>query len=117
MFLVDHPVDLSPLAKKKEGDDSKVQQFQLVIGGMEIVKAYSELNDPIDQRERFKQQSKLRRAGDTEAHSMDEDFLVVLEHGMPPTAGWGMGIDRFLAVLTDAESIREAVLFPFVKDK
>ena len=117
MFLVDHPVDLSPLAKKKEGDNSKVQQFQLVIGGMEIVKAYSELNDPIDQRERFKQQNKLRRAGDTEAHSMDEDFLVVLEHGMPPTAGWGMGIDRFLAVLTDAESIREAVLFPFVKDK
>jgi len=89
----------------------------LVVAGMEIVNAFSELNDPIDQKERFKAQSKLKKEGDAEAHSMDEDFVKTLEYGMPPTAGWGMGIDRLTAVLTDTDSIREAVLFPFIKNK
>jgi len=117
IFLIDHPLDLSPLAKIKLGDSDKVERFQLVVAGMEIVNAFSELNDPIDQKERFKAQSKLKKEGDAEAHSMDEDFVKTLEYGMPPTAGWGMGIDRLTAVLTDTDSIREAVLFPFIKNK
>jgi len=117
VFLTDHPLDLSPLAKQKDLMPDKVQRFQLVVAGMEIVNAFSELNDPIDQKERFKAQAKLKKAGDSEAHSMDEDFVKALEYGMPPTAGWGMGIERLLAILTNAESVREAVLFPFVKEK
>lgn len=117
MFLIDHPLDLSPLAKKKDKSEDKVQRFQLVVRGMEIVNAFSELNDPIDQAERFQEQAKHKEAGDTEAHSMDADFVKALEYGMPPTAGFGMGIDRLVALLTNADSIREAVLFPFVKDK
>jgi len=117
MFLVDHPLDLSPLAKQKDDDSSKVQRFQLVVCGMEIVNAFSELNDPIDQAERFKEQARQKKAGDKEAHSMDQDYIKALEYGMPPTAGWGMGIDRLIALLTNADSIREAVLFPFVKSR
>ncbi|MBN2585080.1 lysine--tRNA ligase [Patescibacteria group bacterium] len=117
MFLVDHPLDLSPLAKQKEGDQTKVQRFQLVVMGMELVNAFSELNDPIDQAERFREQARQKKAGDKEAHSMDSDFVKALEYGMPPTAGWGMGIDRLVALLTNADSIREAVLFPFVKSR
>lgn len=117
VFLIDHPLDLSPLAKKKVGDETRVERFQLVIDGAEIVNAFSELNDPIDQKERFKAQVKLKREGDADAHTMDENFITALEYGMPPTAGWGMGIERLLMILTDADSIREAVLFPFVKDK
>lgn len=117
IFLTDHPLDLSPLAKKKENDASKVQRFQLVVAGMEIVNAFSELNDPVDQKERFKEQARLKKAGDAEAHLMDEDFIKALEYGMPPTAGWGLGLERLTALLTDAESVREAVLFPFIKDK
>jgi lysyl-tRNA synthetase class 2 len=117
IFLTDHPLDLSPLAKQKDDDANKVQRFQLVVCGMEIVNAFSELNDPIDQRERFKAQTKLKKEGDAEAHSMDGEFVKALEYGMPPTAGWGMGIDRLTAILTDTDSIREAVLFPFVKEK
>ncbi len=117
IFLIDHPLDLSPLSKQKDNDETKVQRFQLVVCGMEIVNAFSELNDPIDQKERFKAQAKMKKEGDAEAHSMDDDFVKALEYGMPPTAGFGMGIDRLVAILTDAESVREAVLFPFVKDK
>jgi len=117
VFLINHPLDLSPLAKRKTDDETRVERFQLVIDGAEIVNAFSELNDPIDQKERFKAQVKLKRAGDADAHTMDENFVTALEYGMPPTAGWGMGIERLLAVLTNAESVREAVLFPFVKDK
>lgn len=117
IFLIDHPLDLSPLSKKKEDDPSKVQRFQLVVCGMELVNAFSELNDPIDQKARFKEQAKYKKGGDKEAHSMDDAFIKALEYGMPPTAGWGMGMERLLALLTNAESIREAVLFPFVKDK
>ena len=117
VFLVDHPLDLSPLAKKMEGDPTKVQRFQLVVAGMELTNAFSELNDPVDQKERFQSQAKLKRAGDMEAHSMDEDFVKALEYGMPPTAGCGIGIERLVALRTNADSVREAVLFPFVKDK
>lgn len=117
IFLTDHPLDLSPLAKQKDGEPEKVQRFQLVVCGMEILNAFSELNDPIDQKERFKAQAKMKKEGDAEAHSMDNDFVKALEYGMPPTAGWGMGIDRLTAIMTDTDSIREAVLFPFVKDK
>lgn len=116
-FLIDHPLDLSPLAKKKDKEPNKVQRFQLVVKGMEIVNAFSEVNDPLDQAERFAEQVRQREAGDLEAHSMDADFVKALEYGMPPTAGFGMGIDRLVALLTNADSIREAVLFPFVKDK
>jgi len=117
IFLTDHPLDLSPLAKPKDSEPEKVQRFQLVVCGMEILNAFSELNDPIDQKERFKAQQKMKKEGDAEAHSMDNDFVKALEYGMPPTAGWGMGIDRLTAIMTDTDSIREAVLFPFVKDK
>lgn len=117
MFLVDHPLDLSPLAKKKTDNPEKVQRFQLIVAGMEIVNAFSELNDPIDQAARFKEQAKYRKEGDREAHLMDDDFVKALEYGMPPTAGWGMGMARLVATLTNAESIREAVLFPFVKPR
>lgn len=117
IFLIDHPLDLSPLAKKKENDPEKVQRFQLIVKGTEIVNAFSELNDPIDQAERFASQATEKEAGVTEAHSADADFVKALEYGMPPTAGFGMGIDRLVALLTNADSIREAVLFPFIKDK
>lgn len=117
LFLIDHPLDLSPLAKKKTDEPEKVQRFQLVIAGMEVVNAFSELNDPIDQKERFDEQARLKGEGDVEAHSADDDFVKALEYGMPPTAGWGMGIDRLVALVTNADTIREAVLFPFVKDK
>jgi lysyl-tRNA synthetase class 2 len=117
MFVIDHPLDLSPLAKRKDDDETKVQRFQLVVAGMEIVNAFSELNDPIDQKERFMEQARQKKAGDMDAHSMDDNFVTALEYGMPPTAGWGMGIERLLMLLSDADSAREAVLFPFVKDK
>jgi len=116
-FLVDYPLDLSPLAKRKDKEPDKVQRFQLVVSGMEIVNAFSELNDPLDQKTRFDEQARNKQEGDMEAHSMDADFIKALEYGMPPTAGFGMGIDRLVALLTNADSIREAVLFPFVKDK
>ncbi|OGB74135.1 lysine--tRNA ligase [candidate division Kazan bacterium RBG_13_50_9] len=117
VFVIDHPLDISPLAKRQVKSPQKVQRFQLVVAGMEVVNAFSELNDPLDQRERFREQAQERRAGDKEAHSMDEDFVKALEYGMPPTAGWGMGVERLVAILTDADSIREAVLFPFVKSR
>jgi len=117
IFLIDHPLDLSPLAKKKESDTTKVQRFQLVFCKIEIVNAVTELNDHKEQAERFKEQVKQKKEGDKKAHSMDEDFVKALEYGMPPTAGWGMGIDRLVALLTNADTIREAVLFPFVKSR
>ncbi|MFA6398611.1 MAG: lysine--tRNA ligase [Patescibacteria group bacterium] len=117
VFLIDHPLDLSPLAKRKDKEPDKVQRFQLVVCGMEMLNAFSELNDPLDQKTRFDEQAKHKQEGDREAHSADDDFVKALEYGMPPTAGFGMGIDRLVALLTNADSIREAVLFPFVKDK
>lgn len=116
-FIIDHPIELEPLAKKHRDNPELVERFQLLVHGFEILKAYSELNDPIDQLERFKQQEELKERGDDEAQSIDSDFIKALEHGMPPTAGWGMGVDRFVALLADAPSLREVILFPTMKPK
>ncbi len=116
-FLINHPLDISPLAKKQDKDKTKTQRFQVLIAGAEIGNGFSELNDPIDQRERFEMQDKLRKEGDIEAQMMDEDFVEALEYGMPPTAGFGVGIDRFFTILTDQESIRDTVFFPMMKPK
>ncbi|WP_315370258.1 lysine--tRNA ligase [Oribacterium sinus] len=114
-FIMDHPVEISPLTKKKPSDPSKVERFELFIYGREMANAYSELNDPIDQRERFKAQDALADAGDEEANHTDEDFLHAMEIGMPPTGGIGYGIDRLVMLLTDAASIRDVLLFPTMK--
>lgn len=116
-FLINHPIDISPLSKKKEGEDNRVERLQVLIAGAEIGNGFSELNDPIDQRERLMRQEELRQAGDKEAQMIDEDFIEALEYGMPPTAGFGVGIDRLLMVLTDQESIRDVVFFPMMKPK
>lgn len=114
-FVTNHPTSLIPLAKRNEKNPEVVDSFQLVINGIELVKAFSELNDPIDQRKRFEEQAKLRQKGDEEAQPMDEDFLRAVEFGMPPAAGWGMGIDRFVRVLTSSKTLREVLLFPFMR--
>lgn len=117
LFLLDYPKNLIPLAKTKEDDASKIATFQLVVNGWEIIKAYNELNDPKEQRERFEEQEAARKKGDDEAHSIDEDYLEALSYGMPPTAGWGMGIDRFLVLLLDQKNVRDVILFPSRKTK
>ena len=94
-----------------------MDQFQLVVNGWEIVKAYSELVDPIDQRERFSQQVSARAAGDDEAMDVDEDYIVAMEHGMPPISGWGMGVDRIITLLTGQDNVRDVVLFPLMRPK
>ena len=114
-FIMDHPIAISPLTKKKPTDPSKVERFELFINTWEMCNAYSELNDPIDQRERFKAQDALADAGDEEANHTDEDFLNALEIGMPPTGGIGYGIDRLVMLLTDSPSIRDVLLFPTLK--
>ncbi len=114
-FICDYPIEISPLTKKKPGDPFLTERFELFIGGREYANAYSELNDPIDQRERFADQIKKREAGDDEANLMDEDFCVSLEYGMPPTGGMGIGIDRFIMLITDRASIRDVLLFPTMK--
>ena len=114
-FIMDHPIEISPLTKKKPTDPTKVERFELYINGWEMCNAYSELNDPIDQRERFKAQDALAAAGDEEANHTDEDFLNAMEIGMPPTGGIGYGIDRLVMLLTDSAAIRDVLLFPTMK--
>ncbi len=114
-FIMNHPLDLSPLARRNDADPDITDRFQLVVGGWEIVNAYSELVDPVDQAKRFEQQSKAKSGGDSEAHGKDDDFIAALEYGCPPCSGFGMGIDRIVALLTRQTNLRDVVLFPLMK--
>jgi lysyl-tRNA synthetase class 2 len=116
-FLYDYPLEVSPLAKKKPGEPDTVERFEFFIGGFEMGNAFSEINDPLDQRERFLATSQALAQGDAEAHPLDEDYIAALSYGMPPTGGFGMGIDRLTMLLTDKESLREVILFPHLRAK
>lgn len=115
VFLIDHPYEMKPLAKRKSGDPSKVASVALVVAGFEIFNAYNELNDPQDQRERWEEEKKLLEAGFKEAQMLDEDYIRALEYGMPPTAGWGMGIDRFTAIVTNQPNLKDTIIFPTLR--
>ena len=116
-FVFGHPVEISPLAKKDPNDERFTQRFELFIAGSEYANAFTELNDPIDQYERFENQLKEKELGNEEATEMDMDYIEALEYGMPPTGGMGMGIDRLVMLITNCETIREVILFPTMKLK
>jgi lysyl-tRNA synthetase class 2 len=116
-FIIHHPLEMSPLAKQLDEEPTKVARFQLVVGGLELVNAFSELNDPLEQDKRFKEQEKIRQKGDEEAQRYDQDFIEALEYGMPPAAGFGMGLDRLVVLLTDSHSLREVILFPLMRPR
>ena len=116
-FLYDYPLEVSPLAKKKPADPSTVERFEFFIGGVEMGNAFSEINDPLDQRERFLATSQALAAGDEDAHPLDEDYVTALSYGMPPTGGFGMGIDRLAMLLTGTDSLREVILFPHLRSR
>jgi lysyl-tRNA synthetase, class II len=116
-FIYDYPVEVSPLTKKKPGRPDLTERFEFFITSREMGNAYSELNDPIDQKERFINQMKKRDSGDEEANMMDDDYVTALEYGLPPTGGLGIGIDRLIMLLTDSYSIRDVLLFPTMKPR
>ena len=117
VMVYGYPKDVSPLAREDRNDPEMAERFEFFVGGIEIGNSYSELQDPIEQRIRFEQQSVMRDVGDEEAHPMDEDFLLAMEYGMPPTGGLGIGIDRLTAVITGANSVRDCITFPTVKKR
>jgi len=116
-IVYDYPVEVSPLSKNKPGDPAFVERFEIYAAGMEIGNAYTELNDPLEQRRRFEMQVAEREAGDDEAHQMDEDYIRAMSYGMPPTGGEGIGIDRLVMILTNSKSIRDVILFPLMRKK
>ena len=117
VFVIDHPIELSPLTKKIPDNPAHVERFQLLVGGFELTNAFTELNDPLDQRERFNSQESMRAKGNEEAQRLDQDFIDALEHGMPPATGIGIGIDRLVALYTDSHSLRDILLFPTMKNR
>jgi len=117
IFITDYPVEFAPLAKRKESDPNLIDRFQLVVGGLELINGFLELNDPVEQNDRFKEQEEKRKGGDEEAQVKNESFVEALEHGMPPTTGWGLGMERLVMLLTNTKNIREVIIFPTLKPK